>query len=291
MADWVFRDGQRLTAWMLYQINRLDAMMYSLFGVHVIVSSGLRTYAEQVAIFLDRYVTAGNVRGRKVYDTRVWNGVRYYRISAAGTVAVPGTSNHEVQGNDGAADLRDTGRDAGIASGGNARANWLRAHAHEFGMVAEGYNFREPWHYKFLDIFRTPPGAPAGGGATTPARKENDMSILFNANGNIYTLSFGQIKLETDPKFVGKARAAGEVQVDGVGTTAQQNEQFVQWLDHFGIPRAIDGVRMLDERGWVLNPETGIHEYGGMWSWERANRALMRALATPKAPAPTPKGK
>lgn len=136
----------------------------------------------------------------------------------------------------------------------------------------------EPWHFEYfahLDKHINDP-APSGGAGTAP--KENDMSILFNANGNIYTLSPGQIKLETDPLFVGKAIAAGEVQVNGTGTVAQQNEQFVKWLDHFGIPRSIDGKGMLDNNGWVLNPETGKHEYGGMWSWDRYNTVMLRKL-------------
>jgi hypothetical protein len=156
----VWRDGSRLTLWMLYVINLLDADLFRLFGVHVLVTSAIRTYAEQEAIFRARYVTAGNVNGRRVYDTRIWNGVRWYRISSAGTVAVPGTSNHEIQGTRAAVDLRDTGRDAGIATAGSARSNWLRANAAAYGLVPSGFGFGEAWHYDVLNIFNTPPSAP-----------------------------------------------------------------------------------------------------------------------------------
>lgn len=157
---WVYRNGQRLTPWMLYILLLLDAEAFKLFGVRILVSSGIRTYSDQVAIFLARYVTAGNVNGRRVYDTRVWNGVRYYRISSAGTVAVPGTSNHEVQGTRGAWDLRDTGNDAGITVASSKRGKWFRQRAAWFGIVVSGDGFGEGWHSDVLGIFRTPPAPP-----------------------------------------------------------------------------------------------------------------------------------
>lgn len=163
---WVWVDGSRLTPWMAYQVARLDADFYKRWGVHIKVTSGIRTCAEQERIFRDRYVTAGNINGRKVYDTRVWNGVRWYRISPLGTVAVPCTSNHNINGTSGAYDLRDTGSDPGITRAGTPRANWLRANAHKYDMVPEGYNFSEPWHYKALNIFKTPPSSGGGGGST-----------------------------------------------------------------------------------------------------------------------------
>lgn len=168
MTTFVFRDGSRLTPYMFYQIERLNADVKRMFGVEVRVTSGIRLAQEQIDIFLSRYVTAANIRGRRVYDTRVWRGTRYYRISSAGTVAVPGTSNHEIQGNSGAVDLRDTGRDGGLATAGSKRSNWLRANCHSYGMVAEGFGFNEAWHYKMLNIFSAVPSG--GGGSTTPSK-------------------------------------------------------------------------------------------------------------------------
>jgi len=180
MADFVWRDGQRLTAWMLYCILLLDAEMARLFGVHVIVTSAIRTYAEQERIFRERYVTAGNVNGRHVYDTRIWNGVRWYRISSAGTVAVPGTSNHEIQGSKAAVDLRDTGSDGGIATAGSARSNWLRANAARFGLIASGFGFGEAWHYDIPNIYNTPPtGDDMGTIDATAANKQVIKDAMF----------------------------------------------------------------------------------------------------------------
>ena len=184
MVTYVYRDSQRLTPWMDYQIGRLNADCIRLFGVRVIVSSAIRTYGDQKRIFLERYVTAGGVGGRRVYDTRWWNGQLWYRVSSAGTVAVPGTSNHEIQGSKAAVDLRDSGSDAGITVAGSRRANWLRANAGGYGLIASGYGFGEPWHYDVLDIHNTPPSAPAGGGGSTPELllKEDDM-IRIQAPG------------------------------------------------------------------------------------------------------------
>ncbi|QGJ92707.1 lysin A [Microbacterium phage Megan] len=178
MADFVWRDGQRLTAWMLYVITLLDIDLFRIFGVHVIVSSGIRTYAEQEAIFRSRYVTAGNVNGRYVYDTRWWNGVLWYRISSAGTVAVPGTSNHEIQGSKAAVDLRDTGRDAGIATAGSARSNWLRANAGAYGLIASGFSFNEAWHYDVPNIW-TPVPTPKPPAPTPEPEPEPTLEELM----------------------------------------------------------------------------------------------------------------
>lgn len=163
MTTYVTRDGSRLTPYMLYQINRLNVDFKKKFGLEIKVRSGIRLHLEQRDIFLRRYVTAGNIRGRRVYDTRVWNGVRYYRISSAGTVAVPGSSNHEIQGTRAAVDLYDTGKDAGVTSAGSTRSNWLRANASKYGLVPSGFGFREPWHYDVLNIFAAVPGNGSSG--------------------------------------------------------------------------------------------------------------------------------
>lgn len=162
------RDGSRLTPYMAYQIERLNKDLIVKFNVEVKVTSGVRLPQEQIDVFLKRYVTAGAINGRRVYDTRIWNGVRYYRISAAGTVASPGSSNHEIQGNRAAVDLRDTGADAGLMYRGSVRSNWLKANAANYDLVPSGFNFDEPWHYDVLNVFAAVPGtAPAA--PATPA--------------------------------------------------------------------------------------------------------------------------
>lgn len=178
-TTYVWRDGARLTPWMLYVITMLDADLSRAFGVHVIVTSAIRTYAEQEAIFRARYVTAGNVNGRRVYDTRVWKGVRWYRISSAGTVAVPGSSNHEIQGDKAAVDIRDTGSDAGITVASSKRGRWIREWCRSKGLlIASGDGFGEGWHFDVPGIFRTPPSN--GGGSTS---KEIKVKHYFRDDG------------------------------------------------------------------------------------------------------------
>lgn len=185
----VWRDGSRLTLWMLYVITLLDADLFRMFGVHVLVSSAIRTYEEQKAIFLSRYVTAADVNGRRVYDTRIWNGVRWYRISSAGTVAVPGTSNHEIQGTKAAVDLRDTGGDAGITVATSVRGRWIRQWCRDKGLlIASGDGFGEGWHFDVPGIFRIPPTTPAGSGGSASER-ENDMGTLDNTEENYQTFA------------------------------------------------------------------------------------------------------
>lgn len=182
MSDgFVYRDGSRLTPYMYYLIERLNADINSIFGVEIKVSSGIRLAQEQIDIFLERYVTIGRVNGRYVYDTRVWNGTRYYRISSAGTVATPGTSNHEIQGNRAAVDLRDTGSDSGIMNPNSARGRWIRQNAWKYELVASGDSFGEGWHFDVRNIYNA---VPAGGLPNTkPAEPEIEEEPMTYKSG------------------------------------------------------------------------------------------------------------
>jgi len=180
MADtWVFRDGARLTPWMAYRIDQLNVDFKKAFGYRVIVSSGVRTEAEQKAIFLARYVRYADVRGRRVYDTRWWNGVLWYRVSAAGTVAAPNSpqANHQIQGTKGAVDIRDNGPDAGIMTASSKRGRWIRQNASKYDLVADGDGFGEGWHFAMLGVLRTPPGSGSSGGSTPIPPKEKPVSV------------------------------------------------------------------------------------------------------------------
>lgn len=186
---WVYRDGQRLTAAMLHDFVNLDNEFYKRTGERLKIRSGVRTDQEQENIWYDRMVTAGNIRGRHVYETRWWNGRMWYRISSAGTVAPPGSSNHQIniaRGQRGALDLYDTGRDAGILTRGSFRANVFDEIAGKYGYDSEGYNFGETWHKRYnRDPFRAVP--TGGGGGTpkpTPTTKKRSKKM---SNGVIYT--------------------------------------------------------------------------------------------------------
>lgn len=179
----------RVTPWMSYQLSRLDGDLRRSFGVALIANSGIRTAQEQIDIFLSRYVTAGNVKGRYVYDTRWWNGQLWYRISAAGTVAAPGSSNHEIQGSRAAVDIADTGATGGITNRNSIRGVWLRQNAWRYGMVASGDGFGEGWHFDINNIFNTPPADWADGGSepfpTPEPVKDYPMELVIKAPNGI----------------------------------------------------------------------------------------------------------
>lgn len=273
MTDFVWRDGQRLTPYMAWQISRLDADLHSLFGVHVLITSAIRLYEDQKRIFLERYVTAGNVRGRRVYDTRWWAGQLWYRISSLGTVAQPGTSNHEIQGNRAAVDLRDTGSDAGIATGGSRRSNWLRANAWRYDLVPSGFGFGEAWHYDVQNIYNSVPGAPA---AAPPLEGGNMESVKVGKH--IFGFAdFGGIThfgTEAQEKITRQVSSPRDEQ-HGISSG-----EFLELLDGKGIPRWVVDIA----GGRVVNPENttdgvnGTLERNGTWSWARFNFAETRRL-------------
>ena len=170
-------DGQRVETNVASAFRRMAADFKRDTGCTLHVRSGTRTDQEQINIFLSRYVTAGNVNGRKVYDTRVWNGTRYYRVSAAGTVAVPKTSNHEENGPNGprSIDIYDSGSDAGVTSRGSARDKWMERNAGNYGFENEGYNFSEPWHKTYRGTIG---GSGGGGGAGFSQEVQNQQAWM-----------------------------------------------------------------------------------------------------------------
>lgn len=171
-VDWP-GTSTRLTPWMLHCLQLLDADLRRNFNVHLVLDSsqgqrGIRTAQEQVNLFLSRYRLQAS-GGGPFGDVRYWQGRRYVRYSGLGTVKQPGGSNHEIQGSSAAIDVADSGG-AGIGTMGSERSNWLRANAHRYGLIPEGFEFSEAWHYKIPNIF-TPVPASSGAGTTKPGQK------------------------------------------------------------------------------------------------------------------------
>jgi hypothetical protein len=268
----VQRDRARLTPYMNWQMGRLDSELRSAFGVRLYCTSGIRLAAEQEAIFRARYVTAGNVRGRRVYDTRMWRGVRWYRISSAGTVATPGNSNHEIQGTKAAVDIRDTGADAGISVRGSRRGKWMRANAHRFGLIASGDGFGEGWHFDVLNVFAAVPGAPTtsnpGNSHTptapaVPTSEEDTVTVSIRLNKkHLYAIGAEFISHHGTDDQAETTRKIMTVsdELHDVNTT-----QFRDLLDGLGIPRDVVNI----DKGWVKNPETDKYESNAVWSRNR----------------------
>jgi D-alanyl-D-alanine carboxypeptidase. len=160
---YVDRSGQRVEDHVATAFDHMNMDFQHDTGYSLVITSGTRTDAQQEALFRERYVLAGQVNGRRVYDTRRWNGSLWYRISAAGTVAAPGTSNHQEGGPNGprSIDIRDTGADYGVTRRGTVRDKWMEQHAGDYGFENEGYGFGEPWHKTFR--------GEIGDGSTVPA--------------------------------------------------------------------------------------------------------------------------
>lgn len=186
--EYVYWDGARLTPWMKHCLEKLDADLRRLFGVHLVLDSskGIRTEAEQAAIFLSRYRVQHAGSG-PYGDVRWWNGTRYVRHSGLGTVAQPGTSNHEIQGTTAAVDLADSGG-AGIGTKGSARSNWLRANAANYGLIPEGFSFGEAWHYAVPNIFTPVPSGGQVAPTPAPVPKEDEMTLI-TWNTRVWLLS------------------------------------------------------------------------------------------------------
>lgn len=292
---WAFRDGQRLTPAMAQDWDALNADFHRRTGCWLRVRSGIRTDEEHLAIWYARYTLSPN--GRRVYDTRWWNGRLWYRVSSAGTVAVPSTSNHQIniaRGQRGALDIYDTGSDAGVLTRGSWRANVFDQIAPFYGFDSEGYNFGETWHKRYnRDPFR----AVSGGGGSTPTKRpeEDDMSIPVLLNGkHMFHMKFGGIKHLNNNQTVRGAFVHGPAHLTMLLVSSNdqwvpmQTDEFLCQLDDFHIPRSV--VRLSD--GFVLDVSVpsndpkfpgGRHVSGGAWEWSRAAYANSLVPAAPLA--------
>ncbi|QWY83816.1 lysin A [Microbacterium phage PermaG] len=262
MVDFKWWGNARVTPWMHYQLSCLDRDLRNLFGVGLVANSGIRLAQEQLDIWYARYTRTPN--GRKVYDTRWWNGQLWYRISSAGTVAQPGTSNHEIQGSKAAVDIQDTGADAGITNKNSVRGRWIRANAWRYSLVASGDGFGEGWHFDITGIYNTPPGTPAGGGTAVPKEDGTMQSILSNGH-----------KYGVDVEFITHYGNEDQASITRKVTSATDEQHtlsladFTNLLDGLGIPRnVVDGIK-----GQVFNPQAnngkGAFEANGTWSRRR----------------------
>lgn len=169
-------DGQRVEAAVSRAYAKLEQVFRQRFGVDLKISSGTRTRQEQIDIFTDRYRVQATGSG-PFNDVRWWNGQRWVRHSGIGTVAQPGTSNHEEYGPRGprALDIYDSGRDAGVTRYGNERSRWVKDNAWRYGFDPAGYDhFSEPWHIEYTGTLG---GSPAlAGGNSRPIEEDEVVS-------------------------------------------------------------------------------------------------------------------
>ena len=147
LPDHALRDpGDGRGAMCLIAPYALQAMIIAAVadGVHLGSTGRYRTYARQVALFRERYVT---------HDTggpsKTWNGVRYWRRRGVATAATPGASNHGMGCADDVCELDPDGRIIAITDRG---LGWLRDNGADFGFALEDHGERWHWHTVFGDV-------------------------------------------------------------------------------------------------------------------------------------------
>ena len=237
-------DGWPVAVGIVDSYQGMAAAFQERFGVALVVTSGIRTYTEQVAIFTDRY----RIGARSPYgDYRWWNGSQWGRVSGAGTVAQPGTSNHETGRS---LDLADTGADAGVASSFNSERNqWLSANCWRWGFTHTGRNFREPWHFEQLQVAdpflgrgkptSISPSDPGellygGSGAGGVIVQEDEMNSAQEKKLDD-ALRYAKAAYERAGKAASiaqwlKGRIKGSVKQKSITTTASEARDAAQWL-------------------------------------------------------------
>jgi len=162
-------DGEKVETHVAAAFDKMAAAFKAHFGLTLHVRSGMRTDAEQQALY-----NAGRTKAR------------------------PGQSDHNESGPNGpvALDLYDSGKDAGVKYIGTVRSNWLKRIAGSFQFYLDGATFQPPegWHYKFTGKLTDAP-APTSTTVKTPVPDTSPVANKFgldNVEGlqkiaNIYT--------------------------------------------------------------------------------------------------------
>lgn len=182
-------------------------------GITLNLTDGYRPLATQERIFSERYVRNYNPL-RCTLSSKVYKGVRYWKLRGVATAAVPGTSNH---GWGVAVDMHSAGLGSQRNPGPELR--WLDAHARNFGWTWELLP-EEPWHLRYFPgvaLFRPapqplpPPPAPP---VTLPIRSRKMFLVQttnFDGSAGNFWLWDGSTMRSMGglPGFVGGLRAQG----------------------------------------------------------------------------------
>lgn len=100
--------------------------------------------------------------------------------------------------------------------------------------------------------------------------QEDSMTHSISVNSNIYAIG---------KQFISHYNTIEQATITRQVTSVNDElhtlslSQFVDLLDGLGVPRSV-----LDAQGKVLNPQSGIHEWNGVWSREREILAKLATL-------------
>lgn len=158
------------------------------------VNSGDREPAEQVELFVSRFwqqaIGVGRFADVRYWDGSAWGyggGTRWVRWSDEGTVAVPGTGNHEKHRSNDLAWPYDSD-------------TWQHARARELAkrhnITCDGIGFGEWWHWTFwgaLGVIGAPASTDAEKFPATTKSEEDTMARLIKFDEGI---------LPNDPTFL-----------------------------------------------------------------------------------------
>lgn len=138
-------DGQKVNRAAAVDYRRLEDAFRQRFGLDLLISSGTRTYEEQLRLYNDYISGRSKVRAAAPWDPQAY----HVETNPRGPRAI---------------DIRDSGGDDGVTRYGNVRSDWINANAERFNFVPRGYReFSEPWHLEWQGTLATDSGgSPAG---------------------------------------------------------------------------------------------------------------------------------
>lgn len=281
VSTYVIVDGQRVAANVAADYYRLEAEFRRVFGLDLIISSGVRTWQEQYDLWHAFAVAkTTNVRAAHPDDPKAF----HVETNPVGPRAI---------------DIRDSGADAGVTRYGNPRSKWIRDNAHRFNFDPAGYDhYDEPWHLEHTGAST----ASVGNGAMPTDEAQRFLASLGLYDG----------KIDNDPGP--KTRAGTKTFQEWVGLLADS----IFGPDTSGVARIImagekqvsrstkEIQQYLQGRGlfhnWVADDEWGNQcscgtyrfqvaeglERDAKWGPISDGRAFPRVPSTPTAPPATP---
>lgn len=235
-------EGHRIRADLVPQTQAMhDAALRD--GVNLTITQGYRSYAQQVALFTERY-TRTYLPGR---PSKIWNGTRWYQRPGTAVAAVPGTSNH----GDGEAIDYDLNAPGSLT--------WLTKNGPKYGWRRPAWTFIagmiEPWHWEAIFVLVSNPGPTVPTVPTVPTipdipdinpLEDDDMPVVVQAPG------FGKAVLDGGRLLgIGDSATVDGFNSAGVKTVPVSDRDFERWAQ-------------ADSDTWILyNPERGYAVWSG----------------------------
>jgi hypothetical protein len=118
-------------------LGRFTKDFAAAFGGAPALTQGYRTYAQQMAFWLQRYVPHNS----PVADSIKWSGRYWVKKPNVAVAAVPGSSLH------GWALAVDFS--SGIQKAGSPQKKWADKYGPKYAWYPVGNTFGEPWHFEF----------------------------------------------------------------------------------------------------------------------------------------------